>query len=42
MHGLEGALIDMTARLAAEEDVAPGYSPCMTIRWFAAADGTLT
>jgi hypothetical protein len=29
-------------RFALEEDVASGDSPCMTTRWFAAADGTLT
>lgn len=28
------------ARSAAEEDVASGDSPCMTMRWFAVADGT--
>ena len=30
------------ARSAAEEKVVPGDSPCMTMHWFAAADGTLS
>jgi hypothetical protein len=31
----------MSDRRAAEEDIA-GDSACVTMRWFAAADGTLT
>ena len=32
-----GAACAAPARTAAAEDVAPGDSPCMTMRWFAAA-----
>lgn len=34
-------IIGTYARLAAEEDVAPGDLACMTMRWYAAADGVL-
>jgi catechol 2,3-dioxygenase-like lactoylglutathione lyase family enzyme len=31
-----------SALITAEEDIAPATPPCMTMRWYAADDGTLT
>jgi hypothetical protein len=37
--GIEDTLLGMSARSAAEEDIAPGDLACMTMRWLAAAEG---